>query len=423
MGFFDEGGVFGDAFSGITGLFDTSANAAPGPAMPSPDMPIPQDPNGGLADAAGINDIGSQPANVPLPRARPDMTNPGTTGLPGSDFAGPPAMMAPGGGGGGAAPPLPPPQTIPTSTGPTPIASSTSAGGWGPTNAQFSPAPARPQPGGGGGLFDNIMQRFGKNPDTPFGSTLFGDPRTARQMMGSLGAGLSAAGNSAGKSPMQAAFGGAGAAIQGGQKADDTGTAEQRKDTDQALNKARLDETRRRNDQMYQVYQDRLKKAQQVGTVQSRAQAWENSDLGKLQKANTEILKRQAEIRQSYRDDLRAAANSGLNGNDIRGQMKKEMDDAQAEVYGQYGIDPKNINKIQSMGTDAKNPHKPTSWDEFHSTVKPGQFYINPADGKTYQRKSAAPAPIDAGGTITAQPNFMSPNSGYSPNQGYADAA
>jgi hypothetical protein len=41
----------------------------------------------------------------------------------------------------------------------------------------------------------------------------------------------------------------------------------------------------------------------------------------------------------------------------------------------------------KKLGTDATHPHKPTSWDEFHATVKPGQYFLNPADGKLYQRK------------------------------------
>jgi len=426
MGFFDEGGAFGDAFDGIFGSADAGGGGA--------NMPIPQDPTGGLANDAGINDIGAnlappvdtvsgppagqnmvpQAANVPMPQARPAGAISAEAG--GTPFdAGQPQTP-------GAAPPLSAPQGIPTSTGPTPPPGAPPPNTYG---EYVPPPPAAANAGGGnrGGLLDPFMRAIGKNPDTPFGSGLFGDPRTARQMMGGIGAGLKSVGDNWNKPGLAAFAGSAGSAMEGGQKADDTGTEQQRKDTQQAIDKAKLDETKRRNDQMFQAAEDRLKKAQQVGTVASRAQAWENSDLGRLQKANSEILKRQQEIRQSYRDDLRAAANSGQNGNDIRTQMKKEMDEAEAGVYKQYGIDPKNINKIQSMGTSSDNPHKPTSWDEFHSTVKPGQFFVNPADGKTYQRKSEAPPPIDmGGGTLTAQPSFMSPDSGYG-YTGYPNAA
>jgi hypothetical protein len=41
----------------------------------------------------------------------------------------------------------------------------------------------------------------------------------------------------------------------------------------------------------------------------------------------------------------------------------------------------------KKLGTDPNHPHKPTSWDEFHATVKPGHYFINPADMKLYQRR------------------------------------
>jgi len=279
-------------------------------------------------------------------------------------------------------------------------------------------------PAAGRGLLDGIMGTIGKDPNTPPGSGLFSDPRTARQFMGSLGAGLKAAGSSAGKSPMQAAFGGAGAALEGGEKADDTGTEQQRRATASERENQRLEETKRRNDQMFQVYQDRLKKAQQVGTVASRAQAWETSDYGRLQHANAEIIKGQAEIRQNYRADLNAAATagqsvSGQTPDQIRALMKKEQDELKAGVYKQYNVNPDELQKRGSavFGDDGKidadktkaQAHKPTSWDDFHATVKPGHYFINPADGKLMLRKSAAPTPIDQGGTMQAAPNFMQP--------------
>jgi hypothetical protein len=467
MGFFDEGGLFGNAYSEIfpnaggNPMMDmagptmgmSGGGAGPEVSGTDPSMgldsPGNQVPRGlpasqtrfpwehGVGEAAPISNqgdvdkmlIGEPPAPYAVPGSAsggPGTTDPNNIPLPQARPDSAPQTPGPGTPAGAPAPPLPPPRTIATSTGPTPLGTSSAAGTPGtyfPHTGPWSGQDGGGQPPAAGrGLLDGVMGAIGKNPDTPFGSTLFGDPRTGRQVIGGLAAGLKAAGNSAGKSPFQAATSGAGAALEGGQKADDTGTEQQRRATASERENQRLEETKRRNDQMYDVYQKRLQRAQQVGTVQSRAQAWENSDLGKLQKANTEILKRQAEIRQSYRDDLRAAANGGLNGNDIRAQMKKEMDEAQGEVYGQYGIDPKNINKLQSRGSavygsDGKidmektkgQAHKPTSWDDFHATVKPGHYFINPADGKLMLRKSAAPPPIDQGGTIEAGPNFMQP--------------
>src|SRR5260370_37097436 len=101
-------------------------------------------------------------------------------------------------------------QQIPTSTGPTPppIASSTTY------NARGG-SPASQPAAGRAGLLDPVMRALGKNPDTPWGGGLFGDPRPARQFAVELGAGLSAAGNSTSKTPAQATFGAARPALQG----------------------------------------------------------------------------------------------------------------------------------------------------------------------------------------------------------------
>jgi hypothetical protein len=44
----------------------------------------------------------------------------------------------------------------------------------------------------------------------------------------------------------------------------------------------------------------------------------------------------------------------------------------------------------KKLGTDPNHPHKPTTRDEFNATVKLGHYFINPADGKLYQRTKIA---------------------------------
>jgi hypothetical protein len=44
----------------------------------------------------------------------------------------------------------------------------------------------------------------------------------------------------------------------------------------------------------------------------------------------------------------------------------------------------------KKVGTDPNHPHKPTTRDEFNATVKLGHYFINPADGKLYQRTKIA---------------------------------
>src|SRR5262249_29222074 len=147
---------------------------------------------------------------------------------------------------------------------------------------------------------------------------------------------------------------------------------------------------------------DRLKQAQKVGTVQSRAQAWENSDLGRLDKANRLIYQENEGIRKLYQEQMNQASKGALLDDDgkaikpaaILKQMQDAQDAKRKEIYGQYGLTPDKIKNIRTLGTD-KNPFKPTSADEFHALVRPGQYFINPSDGKVYMRKQAAPAPMD----------------------------
>jgi hypothetical protein len=245
------------------------------------------------------------------------------------------------------------------------------------------------------------------------------DPLWQREVMGSLGAGLKAVGQNWNKPGLAAFAGTAGAAFEGGQKASDTGTEQKRKDTQQQLGEATLNEKKRRDDQMFQIYQQRLQRAQQVGTVTSRQQAWKESDMGRLTDARSEILKNNRQIDISYGPYLRNDANQGGNGAAIMKEMQAKKDADAAAIYKMYRVDPGKIGEIEARGTAAfgsdgkidldktkAQAHKPTSWDDFHATVKPGQYFINPADGKLLQRKTAAPAPLSDNAIAVQPPNF-----------------
>jgi hypothetical protein len=78
----------------------------------------------------------------------------------------------------------------------------------------------------------------------------------------------------------------------------------------------------------------------------------------------------------------------------MRSGPNRKVEEIRSEVGDKHHISPSYVKAIvadhrKKLGIDPDHPHKPTSWDEFHSTVKPGQFYVNPADGKVYKRKPA----------------------------------
>jgi len=428
----DGGGGGGDVFGG-----DGNVSAFAG-ADGSGGGPLPQ--NGAPSGAPGpgpFQDVNRdtkadfQPSAKDLPQAAPLPQD----NTPLQQQAAAPAPVQP------VQPPAAPPpqQTIPTSTGPVPVAPPRPAM---PPPAAAPPPVAPPPPvnaanmapmapasasGAGTGARTGVLGSFlpGK-PNSSFGSWLFGgDDRSARQFIGSLGAGLTAAGNSAGKSKMQALSSGAGAALTAGQKADDTGTEQQRKDTDQALGVAKLNETQRRNDQVMAWHMEQMRQKQMLGTVQSRADAWRNSDLGKITTAEGDINKKEANLRQERLYDLKNAPDAETR-KQINTEIQNDLEQYRQRLYKDRGINPESVQKTLSQGRSYDNPHKPTTWDEFNAVVRPGQFYYNPADKKVYQRSKPAPPPSDYGRPTTAggAPSFIDPNTGvgpnYTPDQDYA---
>jgi hypothetical protein len=66
-----------------------------------------------------------------------------------------------------------------------------------------------------------------------------------------------------------------------------------------------------------------------------------------------------------------------------------------SDVAELFSVHPSYVRRKQAeyrkkLGTDPNHPHKPTTRDEFNATVKLGQYFINPADGKLYQRTKIA---------------------------------
>ncbi len=111
------------------------------------------------------------------------------------------------------------------------------------------------------------------------------------------------------------------------------------------------------------------------------------------------MLKWGEELRKQYPADLKDTDNA----EGTRAKIAAAIAQKREEVYRERGIDPAGAAKAKTRGTE-DNPHpKPASRDEFNAVVKPGQWFINPSNGKKLQRSmDPVPPPADAPGGVLA---------------------
>lgn len=459
MGSFDAGTPLGDALASLMGTPQPPPGAAPmpgaatygasspwpaGTAQPygaSPAGPMPQPPvNPGIppstySDPSGTSDasliaqatgagnapggmaglLGSPPpppqgnapafpTPVPTPQGNP-LTGPGSAGAPGSSYAGPAAPSMAGNTGNpyagppssNLAPPLPPPTTINTPTGPVNPSM--------PGQAATAPPPPSPSPGAPNAGATWLSGIFGAdrnpatNPAGAFGANM-ADPRFMRQIGGSLGEGLKAVGSNWNKPGLAAFAGTLGSAIEGGQKGDSEYLKEKEEALDRKTKADALAEKDKSDKARMDYYMARLNAASRAGTTAGRTGAWQSSDVGKLHMADDDVEKqiRQEQIlRKKEYDEADPKTKQ-----DMRNEWDQKRKDLRNEAYKERGIDPNKADEIRNRGADSKNPHQPSTWDEFQAVVQPGQWYKNPSDGKIYRRKESAPTPADAPGGIGA---------------------
>jgi hypothetical protein len=442
-----------DTFQSGTYLGDMMASIMGTPTQQLPDLSQTDDTGEQMPPgAAPAFPGGAPPMPQPAPGQNPHTdpsTDPFFTGDPDSPFAGPPApsaetlggtlaaTLAPPQSGGSAmnatqsqvstpnpppafpggapmltpapsqppqgAPPLPPPTNIPAPTPPPPISTDT-----GPT-VPSAPNPAATSPPGppspGRGWLSNI-----------FGS----DARSNRQVVGSLGEGLKSVGQNWNKPGLAAFAGSAGSAIEGGQKADIEFDKQKDRLEDRIVKARSLNDRKAYDDARIQLQMLKVQEAQQKGTVSSRNLAYQNSDAAKLHTADQDVQKamdREMLTRKTEYDGLNTEGQKALRAE--WDQKKKQLQD---ETYRARGIDP---DKIRQRGTgfpgqDGKldipktteYAHRPQTVDEFHATVKKGDYYID-EKGALRRRRDDPPAPVpdnylqDLGprtqpGTITA---------------------
>lgn len=329
------------------------------PAFPMPQGPdSPQNPTGGA---------------VPMPMARP----PGANATP---------PMAPPTG-------APAPSAMPASTPPTaPMAGALPPGATPTEGAGMAPTGAR-------GILDRALGI---------------DPNSKRSLIGGLGAGLTAAGNSAGKSKFQAFAGGAGAALEGGEKADDKTTANQQKHLTQAIEAMKAGDSRQANLALTQLRQAQTQmtlqgKGGKDSVVNSDQQLYLRAQGATNQDANLKILKSQYD---------KIAMERGASSPEAKAAMdayQKTYDETLNGHLGRLGLDPKTASKIgKQPGMTQDNPvdkGKMTSQEAFDK-LPPGSWFVNPKDGKILQKpmtpvqapgqQPAAGAPAPGGQNLPA---------------------
>lgn len=335
------------------GLGNDSMNAGMQPPMPPPPLPMGGDPMaaGGITpngpglppppDPTG----GVAPPPIPLPTARP------------------PEAPQLADAGAGVPPPVPP-----------------AGAGMPPAPPSLPGAPMSLAPPGGAA--ENPMLRSLGGPATP---EMAARANATRGMIGGIGAALTAAGNSAGKSPGQAFFGGAGAGMEGGQKATDKGYDQRLKSLQLAV-AAQAQGDKAGYNKNYADYLSAKLKSDTDKVAGGKSNAWNKPDSQKF-------IDAQRSVSQDPQVDAANKMLVKMDPSDKAFPAAKAEFDAlvakkQQQTYAVMQLSPQTIAAMNGNppGTP-QNPHVVMNKQDFETYVKPGQAYKNPADGKIYVRK------------------------------------
>ena len=330
------------------------------------DRPMPQGTDPMTAGGDTPNGPGLTPPPVPMPMPRPPGADAGSAALP-------PAATPSSGTG---MPPGPPTSLAPG-----------------------LPGPSAPQGG-------------------PLSRMLGLNPNPMRTVVGSLGAGLTAAGNSAGKSPAQALFSGAGASLEGGQKTDDKTLEQQQKYLAQAIAAKQAGNTELSNQylNMYRIAQteklkqDALDKAN--GTdAKTGINTPEALYLSAVQRTN-------ADPRLSLLRDQVRAGTAPANAPQLMSEMRDKI---LKEHMGNLKLSQKDADKVAKQpGMSMENPIKPKSQADLDG-VKPGQWVVGP-DGQAMQKKVKPAVGSPGAATPAVSGGALDPAASADPEAASAEA-
>jgi hypothetical protein len=235
---------------------------------------------------------------------------------------------------------------------------------------------------------------------TALGRAIGVDPQSNgfKSAMAGLGEGLTAAGNSKGKSAGAAFGAGAGGALTGGTKQDNTQYDQRIKALQLAVNAKQAD-NKAEYDKNYAKYLIGKNAADEAKTAAGggKSGSWNKPDSQKFIDAQNAMAK-DPDIKASQK--ILEAAVSGGNGplNQPRIDAAQAAHTALVQQKQQMylagvGLNPAQIqNNIQNPPGTMQNPHvivgdEKAAREQFDTYVKPGQAYRNPRDGKIYIRK------------------------------------
>lgn len=326
--------------------------------------------------------------------------NPMTEAMPGGQGGPAPAppMPAPrpAAAGSGPLPPGTPPPGMPTSLAPP-------GGGVDVPGAMRSYVaaggnPMMPPPGEGGTLPGGGGSA---NSQGPIARALGLSPEVSNRLARGMAAGLKAAGNSSGKSAFQALTSGAGEAMDGQNKSDDNEYGKKLKYLNAAVAAQSAGDKAAYNKNYAKYLGDKLKADTEkaAGGSAGKSGAWNKPDSQKFLDAQRAVSQ-DPDIKASQKV-LENVLKTGSQADIARAQAEhaKLVADKQGQYVTAVGLDPAKLAANQKnppgtppvKGPDGKmtggNPITVTSKADFDNYVKPGQAYMNPADGKIYIRK------------------------------------
>lgn len=275
-------------------------------------------------------------------------------------------------GGGAPAPPQPgPPMQITPQTPPTP--------GAGPVSPNALPPPPPP------GTPTSNPQAHGI-----LGRALGLDPNQEASLRGTLGKGMTAAGNSAGKSPFQAAMSGAGAGVEGGKEATDKTQDQQNKFLSQQI---------AANNSQSQTSLRAAQAQQALAAAQDKMTGGKSSVMNSQQQLYLRamgLVNNDPEVKlakSTYDNTLKETGDP--ESAQSKAAQKAHADLVQAKVKAHLnalGLDPSLADKLGKMpGSTQDNPVPKEGLNQQKFDQLPaGAYFVNPKDGRVLI-KSGAP--------------------------------
>jgi hypothetical protein len=377
----------------MAGLLDWLTDGI-GSQMGSSNAPMVSATNNYVSPGSAPLSPDEQPQATAAPRAAPPAPpaplTAAVTPTPGPP-AGPSTTDGTGAMQGGGAPPVPMPQPRPAGASVAPAAPVTPTAG-----APLNITPPAPNPDSSPAappIKPASTSSFKFGDQTALGRSLGIDPNSNgfRSAMAGLGEGLTAAGNSKGKSAGQAFAAGAGGSLTGATKQDSTQYDQRLKALQLAVNAKQAD-NKAEYDKNYAKYLIGKNAADEAKTAAGggKSGSWNKPDSQKFIDAQNAMAK-DPDIRASQK--ILEAAVAGGNGplnqpriNAAQAAHTALVQQKQKMYLAGVGLNPAQIQaNIQNPPGTTQNPHiivgdEKAAREQFDTYVKPGQAYKNPRD-------------------------------------------